>query len=98
MEKVTDAESRSLCGCSGEHSVLTAEGESTKHPLQKAKPVKHPLRQIQEVVRTQRLKAGFPEQFTGGSPDKQLRICIDRTSLYNSSGNRIPGIVFDDAT
>ena len=36
MAKVTDAQSIALCGGSGEHSVLTAEGESTKHPLQKA--------------------------------------------------------------
>ena len=36
LEKVTDAQSRSLCGCSGEHGVLPAEGESMKHLLQKA--------------------------------------------------------------
>ncbi|MEA2261024.1 MAG: hypothetical protein QOJ51_3849 [Acidobacteriaceae bacterium] len=98
MEKVTDAESRSLCGCSGEHSVLTAEGESTKRPLEKAQPVEHLLRQIEKVVCTQCLKAGFLEQSTGRPCGKRIRICIHRAPPYNSSRNRIPGIVFDNAT
>src|ERR1700722_13331899 len=78
--------------------VLAAKGQSAEDPLDKIELVKQLLRQVEEVGCTQRLKASLLKQSTRSPRGKKLRMCINRTSPYNCSRDRIPGIVFDDAT
>jgi hypothetical protein len=60
--------------------------------------MKEPLREIEEVFPPGRRKARRFKQAARFARRKKLRIHIDRTSLHNRSRDRVPGIVFYDAT
>jgi hypothetical protein len=60
--------------------------------------VEETFREVQEIVGTQEIKAGSPEQPVGRSGGKQFRIDIYWTSLCNRPGDWVPWIVLHDAT
>jgi len=76
---------------------LAAARYFPKHLLCLAESVEDSLGKIEKIFRAENFKSGTPQQLASFSGRKKFRIDIDRTSLYDGSGDRIPGIVLHDA-
>ncbi len=77
--------------------VLPTERNSGKHLFNSSETKEELFWQIEEVPATEQAEPRSFQQAAHMAGREQFCICIYRASLHNRSGDRVVGIVFDDA-